>query len=374
MSINTMQRMEALRENRKQANQWRELQQSAVAGAYLERDGVRYLNVSSNDYLGLSQHPEVLEAAKTALEVQHGAGASRLLSGNHDAYAALESRLAAYKNTEAALVFGSGYAANISLIPALVGKGDVIIADKDIHACMIDGAQLSNATLKRVKHNDINAFAAALKELRGQHTQCLILTETVFSMDGTVADIEALLDVAEQHDAWLLSDDAHGLGVLPPPSAHPRHIQMGTFSKAAGGYGGYVCCTEYLREYFVNAARSLVFSTALPPSVIAGNEAALALIEQGVLTEKLQQNIAQFEEILGREVTVQPRSAIIAVPMDTEANALQAAERLKEQGILASVIRPPTVAPNNSCLRITLSALHNAAMIEQLANAIKEVL
>ncbi|MGE3714840.1 MAG: aminotransferase class I/II-fold pyridoxal phosphate-dependent enzyme, partial [Alphaproteobacteria bacterium] len=278
-----------------------------------ERDGVvarrgeaDLLSFSCNDYLGLTRHPEVIKAAQDALQLYGaGAGASRLITGNNPLYNELENLLAETKGTEAACVFGSGYLANLGVIPALVGRGDLILADKLSHACMLDGAKLSGAKLLRFSHNDAEHCQQLLATHRGNYNKCLLMTETIFSMDGDPAPLAELSSLAEKFDSSLLTDDAHGLGFNPstrrgehgrgtllakPDQANPHPnptleregnwVQMGTLSKASGSYGGYVCGSATLIDYIKTSARSLIYSTALPPATLAASISALRIMQQ----------------------------------------------------------------------------------------------
>jgi 8-amino-7-oxononanoate synthase len=265
----------------------------------ITRSGSELLSFSCNDYFGLSQHPKVIEAAIAATQQYGvGAGASRLVSGNHPCYAELEGELARAKGCEAGLVFGSGYLANMGVIPALMGKNDLILADKFSHACMLDAAKLSGATVLRFAHNNVEHCKMLLEAHRAEHHNCLILTETVFSMDGDRGKVAALKELAEAHDAWLMSDDAHGFGVIEQPVR--ADIQMGTLSKSLGAYGGYVCGGKTLIEYLQTAARSLVFSTALPPATVAAAKAALDILQDDEnLRAAPLKNALYFTQLLG---------------------------------------------------------------------------
>ena len=352
-------------------------------GVVVERGGKRLISFSCNDYLGLSYDVRVVAAAEAALEKYGaGAGASRLVTGNMPLYSALEAALAAHKKTEAALVFGSGYLANLGTIPALVGKGDLIIADKFVHACMIDAARLSGAKLLRFAHNNAAHANMLLEANRGEHQHCLILTETIFSMDGDCAPLAELAALAKHYDAWLMTDDAHGLYCHPEPSrgildpstslrfAQDDIIQMGTLSKALGTYGGYVCGSQILIDYLVSAARSLVFSTGLPPASVAASIAALKIIEQEPQrAEKALQNAQYFCEVLGLPAA---QSTIVPLVLKENDKALAASALLAERGFLVSAIRPPTVPENTARLRFTFSALHTREQIEQVAVIIRE--
>jgi len=251
------------------------------------------------------------------------------------------------------------------VISALAGKGDLILADKLSHACMLDGAWLSSAEVKRFAHNDMAHLERLLQAHRGEYTQCLILTETIFSMDGDAAPLDALYALAQRFDAWMMTDDAHGMGFKPPYHAD---IQMGTLSKAVGGYGGYVCGSRVLIDYLVNAARSLIFSTGLPPAVIAGNLAALQILRQEPeRAEKALANARLFAERLG---LARPDGPIVPLIIGEPEEALEAAEFIRKQGFYVSAIRPPTVPPHTARLRFAFSALHEEYDIERLTKAI----
>ncbi len=340
-------------------------------GVHVIRDGKRLISFSCNDYLGLTQHPQVKAAAIAAIErYGTGAGASRLVTGNHPLYGVLEEMLAQWKGEEACLVFGSGYLANLGLITALAGAGDCIIADKLVHACMVDGAKLSGAKLLRFKHNDMNDCRRLLELHRKKYTQCLLLTEGIFSMDGDRSPLLALLDMAEEFDATLLCDDAHVIN-HQPLTINSRLIRMGTLSKALGAYGGYVCGPQIIMNYAQNAARTLVYSTALPPSTIAAAIAALSLLmDNPELAAKPQRNAEYFTKALGLPETQSP---IVPIIIGDSARALEASALLEAEGFLVSAIRPPTVPPNTARLRVAFSALHTDAMIEMLAAAMKRL-
>jgi 8-amino-7-oxononanoate synthase len=355
----------------------RELHETrSFGGMSIKRDEKSLLSFSSNDYLGLSQHPALIKASVDATQAYGtGAGASRLVSGNYPLYAELESELAAWKGCGGALVFGSGYLANMGTIPALAGTGDLIIADKLIHACMIDGALLSGATLHRFAHNDIDACKRLLENHRGKHGKCLILTEGIFSMDGDAGNIEALYELAVQHDALLMADDAHGLGVTHGGKGLPylgeNMLLMGTFSKSAGSYGGYVCASKILIHYIINTARSFIFSTGLPPATVAASLAAIRIIrEDASLNTTLWQNIRLFEHELGLKPS---DSAIIPIILRDDEKALIVASNLADSGFYVSAVRPPTVPPGTSRLRITLSARHEQGQILALTKTLKKM-
>jgi 8-amino-7-oxononanoate synthase len=339
-----------------------------LSGARVRRGGREYVSFSCNDYLGLARHPDVIRAARSALET-YGAGAcaSRLLTGSHPLYTALERLLAELKGTERALVFGSGYLANVGTISALAGRGDLVLTDRLCHASILDGARLAGATLMRHAHRSLDDCRAILERHRSEAKRCLIVTETVFSMDGDRAPIAELAALARDHDAWLLSDDAHGLGIV---SSDPTDVQIGTLSKAVGGYGGYVCAGAEVVAFLENRARSLIYSTGLPPAVVAAATAALGIIrdDPDLLTRPLA-NAQRFTRALARPPA---QSAIVPVIVGEAERALQASAVLEANGLLAAAIRPPTVPPGTARLRFAFSALHEAEPIERAAALVKE--
>jgi 8-amino-7-oxononanoate synthase len=334
----------------------------------VRRGDREYVSFSCNDYLGLAHHPALIAAAREAIEhYGAGAGASRLVTGSHPLYAELESLLAEIKATERALVFGSGYLANVGTIPALVGKGDLILADRLCHACAWDGARLSGATLHRFDHNDVGHCRRLLEANRGASERCLILTETVFSMDGDRGPMEELGELARAFDAWLMTDDAHGLGVVP---SRPADVQMGTLSKAVGSVGGYVCGSKDLIAWLENRARSLMFSTGLPPASVAAAAAALRIIRQDAdLRARPLENARRFSAALGRPPAESP---IVPVVLGEPERALAASAMLESHGLLVVAIRPPSVPAGTARLRFAFSAPHEPEPIERAAALLKE--
>lgn len=334
-----------------------------------------------NDYLGLSQHPAVIEAAVAATRVfGAGAGASRLVTGSSPLYETLEARLARLKGTEAALVFGSGYLANIGIIPAFAGPGDLILGDELMHACMHAGARLSGAATHSFRHNDVDDCARALAAHRAGAARCLILTEGVFSMDGDRAPVARLVELAHAFDAWLLVDDAHALGVInngrgsgfdDAGRSLGVDLAMGTLSKAAGAYGGYVAASRAAVDYLVNRARSLIFTTGLPPGVLAAAGKALELIEDDArLAAAPLARARAFTAALGLP---EAESAVVPLVLGDETRALQASAALAERGFLVTAIRPPTVPAGTSRLRFTFSAAHSEDDIARLVDAVRAV-
>jgi 8-amino-7-oxononanoate synthase len=347
-------------------------------GIWVERGGRRLLSFSCNDYLNLSQHPAVKQAAKAAIDrYGAGSGASRLVTGNHPLYAALEARLAAIKATEAAVVFGSGYLANAGVIPALIGRDGLVLLDALSHACIYAGAQLTRGRVLAFRHNDIAHARELLAAHRREHDRVLIVTDGVFSMDGDLAPIAELLALAQEHDAWLMTDDAHGLGVVGGGrgssfggNTHlPVPLQMGTLSKAVGAYGGYLCGSSAVIELMRNRARTLIYSTGLPPSVVAASIAALEVIEREPDYAALPlQKARAFTQLAGLP---DAQSPIVPVVIGDENDALAASRLLEDEGFLAVAIRPPTVPAGSARLRLTFTAQHPDEAIERLAGVVR---
>ncbi|MDE1931180.1 MAG: 8-amino-7-oxononanoate synthase [Alphaproteobacteria bacterium] len=348
-------------------------------GIHVLRNGRRLVSFSCNDYLNLSHHPQVKAAASAALErYGTGAGASRLVTGNHPLFAALESRLAQLKDAEAACIFGSGYLANAGIVPALIGRDDLVLIDELAHACLWAGARLARANVLAYRHNDVEQAAALLAEFRPQHANVLIATDGVFSMDGDLAPLPDLAVVAARHDAWLMVDDAHGLGVVGNGrGARFAHaalpdipLQMGTLSKAVGGYGGYLCASRPVIDLITNRARSFVYSTGLPPATVAAASAALDIIARDPdLTAKPLCNARRFTRAAGLP---DAQSAIVPVVLGTAERALAASRRLEEEGFLAVAIRPPTVPDGTARLRFAFTAGHADTDIDQVAALMRE--
>jgi len=346
---------------------------------WIERNGRQLLSYSCNDYLNLSQHPEIKAAAITAIETYgSGSGASRLVTGNHPLYAQLESRLAHFKRTEAACVFGSGYLANSGIIPVLIGKDGLVLVDELSHACIYAGAHLSRGKVIRFHHNDIAHARELLAAHRSEHDHVLIVTDGVFSMDGDLAPLAGLLDLANDYDAWLMSDDAHGIGVMGAGrgssfagNAHtPVPLQMGTMSKALGSYGGYLCASESVIELMRNRARTLIYSTGLPPACVAAAIAALDLIErEPAYAARPVQKARLFTQRIGLP---DAQSPIVPIGVGDEEAAMAASRYLEDEGYLVVAIRPPTVPPGTARLRITFTAQHPDDAIERLADIVRD--
>jgi 8-amino-7-oxononanoate synthase len=360
-------------------------------GTRLEIAGQTLLNFSANDYLGLAGHPALREAALRAVDrFGAGSGASRLICGSLAPFHELEAALADFKQTEAALTFATGYAAATGALCALLGKGDIVILDKLVHACIVDAARLSGATLRVFAHNDLTELADRLQWADAQRTaatadkpQILIVTESIFSMDGDAAPLREIVALKEQYGAWLMVDEAHGTGLY---GAHQRglaealdvsgriEIQMGTLGKALGAGGGFICGSRALVDYLVNRARSFIFSTAPVPAAAAAATAAIQLVqtpEGKTRLDNLWRRVAQLTA--GRAGTPPGGSipsAIIPYMIGDEGAAVTAAQRLREQGLFIPAIRYPTVARGQARLRITLSANHTASEVAELLAAL----
>ncbi len=334
-------------------------------------NGLDVLMLCSNNYLGLADHPALAAASMKAIE-QYGtsSGASRLVSGTMELHERLEQAVATFKKSETALIFNSGHAANTGIIPALVGRGDVVFSDRLNHASIIDGILLSRARLVRYPHNDVHALARLMDEHSAG--RCLIVSDGVFSMDGDIAPLKELAALKRSHGALLMIDDAHGCGVLGEQGRGSAEllgvgdevdIQMGTFGKALGSFGAYAAVSAELRDLLINRARSFIFSTSLPPSVLAASQAAVEIVqaEEGdQLRERLHANTRFFRDSLVAAGFSIPDGTTQIVPLiigptDT---TMQFSEALLAEGLFAQGIRPPTVPEGTSRLRFTLMATH----------------
>ncbi len=376
-------------------NLYRELVVSDVVDSMTVRRGdKKYISFASNDYFGLSQNAEVKKAAIMAIKkFGIGAAASRYVTGNNSLYTKLEKQIAQMKKAKDAIVFSSGYATAIGVLPALVGEGDLIVADKLIHSSLLDGAKLSGAKLIRFLHNDLAHAQRILAENRAKFKKCLIITETVFSMDGDVSDVGGLWKLAREFKCDLLTDDAHGLWqqitsslalqevenimnltleILPheileadgfKDDEYRSYIQIGTLSKAVGTLGGYVASDKITIDYLRNFAKSQIYSTALPPSVLAASLASLKIIAKKNLAKKALENANYFCELMNL-----PRveSAIVVIIIGDNKKVLEIAKLVLEKGFIISAIRPPTVEAGKSRLRITFSSEHKKSDIKKL--------
>jgi 8-amino-7-oxononanoate synthase len=345
--------------------------------------GKQVLAFASNDYLGLANHPQLIEAAaEGARRWGVGAGASHLVSGHSAVHEALEKELARFVGCEAALVFSTGYMANIAVVPALLGRGDEIFADRLNHASLVDGALLSRASLSRYAHNDMEALADMLDASDARRK--LIVTDAVFSMDGDIAPLSRLLELAGHHDAWLLIDDAHGFGVLGPQGRgslaaaalhSDRIILMGTLGKAAGVSGAFVAGNRALIEWLVQKARPYIFTTAMPPMLAHVLLSSLELIENAddrrrhlnALIVRFREGMASYaKRLMPSSTPIQP------IVIGDNAETLAIAAGLIERDIWTPAIRPPTVPVGSARLRVSLSAAHSLAQVDQLTAALCE--
>ena len=342
------------------------------------RDGRKLLSFSCNDYLNLSHHPAIKAAAKKAVKRYGvGSGASRLVTGNHPLFTELETKLAKLKQTEAACVFGSGYLANAGIIPTLAGASDLVLIDELAHSCIMTGGKLTGGRMLTFRHNDLAHLEELLVQHRPHHRHALIATDGVFSMDGDLAPLHGLAALAKAHDAWLLSDDAHGIGVVGggrgssfadgPKADVP--LQMGTLSKAIGGYGGYLCASRPVIDLIKSRARTFVYSTGLPPASAGAAIAALDLI--AAQPDYAALPVAKARLFTRRLDLPEAVSPIVPILIGDAKAALSASADLEAQGFLVVAIRPPTVPPGTARLRVAFTAQHPDGEIERLADAIR---
>ncbi len=343
------------------------------------------INFCSNDYLGLANDARIKQAAVQAIQEQgFGSGASRLICGNNTEHLVLEQKIADLKGTESALVFSSGYMANTGIIPALFDREDIILSDRFNHASIIDGILLSRAELKRYAHNDMQALEKELKNA-ANFKKRLIVTDSVFSMDGDRANLKAIVELSHRYDAWVMVDEAHGFGVFGAHGgglveeeglSHEIDIQMGTLSKAAGCFGAYVAGSRKLRDYLINHARSFIYTTAMPASSAAAASKAIEIIQE---EPQRRQNVLAIAAYIRQELqmmgfdTMNSSTPIIPIFMKDAAAALKASAQLLEQGIFVQAIRPPTVPANTARLRLTATASHTKEDLGKLFKAMKNL-
>ncbi len=354
---------------------------SGPQGPRVVLDGKPVLLLCSNNYLGLADHPRVREAAAdAAMRWGVGAGASRLVCGNMTLHRRLEERLADFQGTEAAVLFGSGYLANLGLVPALAAKGEIVFSDELNHASIVDGCRLAGGETFVYGHADLEHLEWGLRNADGR--AALIVTEGVFAMDGDVAPLEGIVELARRHDVRVMVDEGHATGAIGPggrgavaEAGLEREVDVvtGTLGAALGAYGGYVCCDRSLARYLVNSARSLAFSTGLPPTVVAAAMAALELLqEQPRRVEKLQANVGVLRQELAREGFEVAGSSTQIVPLivgDAEL-AMRITEAALEQGVFAQTIRPPAVPVGTSRLRLSVMASHTKAELRDAAHVL----
>ena len=338
-----------------------------LGGARVVRGGRELISFACNDYLDLGHHPRVIAAGQAAIARRGaGAGGSRLVTGDAPELSALEAALARFKGAEDAVVFGSGYLANVGVAPALVGPGDLVLLDALSHSCMWAGARLSGARVEAFAHNDPADLERRLAAGRAAGAdRVLVMTERVFSMDGDRAPLSALLEIAARHDAWTLVDDAHGFCVVESEDRAP--LEMGTLSKALGGYGGYLCASRSVCDMLRNRARAFVYTTGLPPACAA---AALAALEIATAEPDRRARPLALAQRLSQHLDLAPAQSAIVPLVVGEARAASAlAAALGALGFLVVAIRPPTVPTGTARLRFALSAAHSEAQVDAVAEA-----
>lgn len=360
---------------------WRELRPlDEVNGVIVRSSESEWINFSSNDYLGLAGSAELRAALEEGVaKYGAGSGASRLVCGTHRMHIELEEALADFKGTDAALTFSSGFAVALGTIPALVGSGDTIILDKLCHASLVDAARLSGATIRVFPHNHLDKLERLLSTAKGR---VLVVTESIFSMDGDAAPLKEITDLKNKHGAWLLVDEAHAVGVLGPNGRGLAaelgvegqiDLHMGTLSKAFGLSGGYLASSRQVIDLLINRARSFIYTTAPPPALAHAALKALELLRGGrgeMLRNSLRKNVQQLLPVIS---CPEARGAILPWILGTEAAAMHASHTLRDAGFLVPCIRYPTVARGSARLRLTVSATHTAAQIDALGNTLRQI-
>ncbi|MED1488285.1 8-amino-7-oxononanoate synthase [Bacillus smithii] len=337
-----------------------------LKNSYVLKDGRRLLNFSSNNYLGLAGDDRLIQASVRAAQ-QYGAGstASRLMVGNYSLYEKVESELAKWKGTKAALIFNSGYTANVGIISALVGRHDIVFSDKWNHASIIDGTILSRAEMKRYQHQDLDHLESLLKKAP-VHKKKLIVTDSVFSMDGDIAPLKGLVELKEKYGAILMVDEAHSSGIYGERGEGLLHllgieqqvdVQMGTFSKALGSFGAYVTGKQWIIDYFINKVRSFIFTTALPPAALGSILAAISIVQKETIRrKKLQENSYYFRKKLyeiGFDIGTS-ETQIVPIMIGSNELTVLFSKKLEEKGVAAIAIRPPTVPEGAARIRFSL--------------------
>lgn len=349
----------------------------------VKREGRTLINFSSNDYLGLSKHPDLIKRARQYAEKYGvGATASRLISGTFSIHQELEQKLASTFGREAALVFNSGFQANSTIIGSITDRNSLVLADKLSHNSLLQGSLLSRAAFRRFEHNDLDHLESLLRRADSEsHNRVLVVTETIFSMDGDRSDLDAVAKLAGRHDALVFVDDAHAVGVWGPNGLGLAYDQkgidmmLGTFGKAFGVFGAFVVCSRKMRDYLVNFCPGFIYTTALPPQVIGALDAALELIpkmekERSAYRQRIERTREELSK-MGFD-TGTSNSQIIPVIIGGEQETMALSEFLKEHGILATAIRPPTVPARTSRIRLTLTSKHTDEHIDHLLNTLKQ--
>ena len=345
------------------------------------------LNLASNDYLGLKNDPRLVEAArKAARKWGVGSGASRLVSGTTELHAAVEQKLARFHGTESALTFSSGYAAGVGVIQALAGRGDRIYLDRHCHACLYDGARVSGARIERFRHNDQDHLDSLLARHSDHRGKALVVSDTVFSMDGDRAPLKQIAEICRKHGTLFLADEAHAVGVLGPHGrglaaecglGEDEVVIMGTLGKAFGVAGAYIACPEKLRDYLINTCRSFIYSTAPPPLLLGAVEKSLEIIETADEQRKRLLAMAKRLRALLNERgvdTLQSSTQIVPAVVGEVGRAVDLSEKLFQQGIFAPAIRPPTVAQGTSRVRFSLTAALSDENFDSLLEGVGKAL
>jgi 8-amino-7-oxononanoate synthase len=359
-----------------------------LGGARVRAEGREMTDFSSNDYLGLAADPRLAEAARAALgRAGTGAAAARLISGSHPLHHALEREAAAFKRAGAALLFPTGYAANVGTIPALAGRGDAVYSDALNHASLVDGCRLSRAEVRIFPHGDVDALGEMLREDAGRFRRRLVVVDAVFSMDGALFPLDRLVETCRQHGAWSYVDDAHGTGVLGAEGrGSAEHwgvegevdVVMGTLGKALGTAGAFVAGSPTLRELLLNRARSFVFTTGTPPALAAAALEAFRIArEEPWRRDRLRENARRLRAgvaALGLPLPGEADGHIVPVPMGEAERTVRVGAGLRERGFLVGAVRPPTVPAGTSRLRLTASAAHTPEQVDALLAALRVVL
>lgn len=369
-------------QRRKSIRQHRQLRNiTPVTDSLVEVDGRTMVNFCSNDYLGISKHPELRDRA-TAFTRRYGTGstASRLICGSLDCFESVERKLAELKQVEGILIFNSGFQANVSVIPALADTDSLILSDRLNHNSIIQGIHLARCARQLFDHNDLDHLENLLVDSKNRHySRKIIVTESVFSMDGDQSDIDRLIYLANEHDAILFVDDAHATGVLGKKgmgltTGKKVDVTMGTFSKALGSFGAYIACSSTIRDYLVNCCSGFVYTTALPPSTLGAIDAALDIVPAMDEERSMLQGNAEYLrnalQQLGHD-TGQSTTQIIPVILGDETSTMAMSQKLETAGFLVTPIRPPTVPEGESRIRIALSAAHTRDQIEALVKVFR---
>lgn len=367
----------------KKSGRWREIIDLSFDGGRFQLHGLNVVNLSSNDYLGLSRHPDVVKSfVEGALKYGVSTCASRLVCGGRDFYREVEDKIARWKGTESALLFQSGYHANLGVIPAIVGKDDAVFSDELNHASIIDGCRLSGARVYVYRHNDVEHLESLMRSVNARRK--LIVTDTVFSMDGDRAPLEDIVEVKERYGAFLMVDDAHGTGVFGKEGegvvkekglTDAVEIQMGTFSKSGGCFGAYIAVSERLKALIVNRARSFIFSTALPPPIVCAISTSIDVMKKERWRAERVLSLARRIRSSASFMGIRTRGDTQIVPLifgDSERTML-IADKLINMGFFVRGIRPPSVPEGTSRIRVSPSAEHSDEEIDGFISALKEV-